>query len=97
MIEPEEQAMGKERKSALEIVDILYQILKTDEPQSIGKIAERSKSQSDPIGDATAERYLKLISFIQDKISRDGLVISYKEETIAGRTYKSAWLTKNES
>ena len=96
MLEPEEQAMGKERKSALEIIDILYQIL-SEEPQSIGKIAERSKSQGNPIGDATAERYLKLISFIQDKISCDGLVISYKEETIAGRTYKSAWLTKNES
>lgn len=94
MIESEEDmSMNKERKSAKEIIEVLYSILDIT-PQSIGKITEKSKELGTPIGDLSTERYLKLIIFIQTQI-KSGVSISYREEDIAGRIYKSAWLEKS--
>jgi len=89
----EELVMSKERKTAQEIIEVLYSILEED-PQSIGKLTEKSKELGTPIGDLSTERYLKLILYIQDQV-KSGVVIKYREEEIAGRMYKSACLEKS--
>ena len=93
MIDSEEELlMSKERKSAKEIIEVLYSVLE-ENPLSIGKLTEKSKELGTPIGDLSTERYLKLLMFIQEQV-KSGVTISYREEEIAGRTYKSAWLEK---
>lgn len=76
------------RRSSDEIVRILAEIL-TNEPQSIGKLAELTKEE-DELKYSTIERHIKLIALIQE-IFADKKVM-YEEQEIAGRVYKSAWI-----
>ena len=82
----DEELMGKERKSGLEIIQIIAVHL-TDEEQVLYTLSEATG-----LDHSTLERYLKLISECQELFA--GKTIHYREQKIGKKTYKSAWITE---
>jgi len=82
----DELLMGKERKSGLEIIQLIASHL-TGEEQVLYTLSEATG-----LDHTTIERYLKLICECQ--ILFAGKQIHYKEQKIGKKTYKSCWLTE---
>ena len=87
MIDSEDELlMGKERKSGLEIIQLIASHL-TGEEQVLYTLSEATG-----LDHSTLERYLKLICECQILFS--GKQVHYKEQKIGKKTYKSCWLTE---
>ncbi|MHA1401879.1 MAG: hypothetical protein ACTSQE_16130 [Candidatus Heimdallarchaeaceae archaeon] len=83
--------MTDKRKTAEEIIPEMIKHL-TDQPQSLNQLMQATKEQEEFISHESLEKYLKLIIQIQTLLQDK--TIHYQEQTIAGRTYKTAWLSK---
>ncbi|MBD3193300.1 MAG: hypothetical protein GF308_21880 [Candidatus Heimdallarchaeota archaeon] len=93
MIETEEEVMTKERRSSEDIINILAEVITTEE-QPVGRIARKTEEQGNYVKDETIERHIKLIQQVQELFA--GKKVHYQEQEIAGRTYKTAWIEEKE-
>ncbi|MHA1125013.1 MAG: hypothetical protein ACTSO7_10525 [Candidatus Heimdallarchaeota archaeon] len=83
--------MTTTRKTVEEIIPELLKHL-TDQPQSLNQLMQATKKKGEFISHESLEKYLKLLHQIQ--VLLQDKTIHYQEQTIAGRTYKTAWMSK---